>query len=160
MKQHEKTVYLVTHGKKLRGTNPMMTRDGFHEVERLKPLLPHDPPLVVCGTGRRHQGILIALGLWARETKWTALIGGPESLEDHGILLADGTFVQKHAYFNSDFGRPSLLEILNRVPSDTILCTGLTALRMLGKTNAKLAAVYAVRFQGVPTLGHLRIEEI
>lgn len=176
----EKTVYIVTPGDKDSGANPGMNHNGFAQVKALRPLLPpgNEIPMVICGTGRRHKDVYNALDLVCRPTFWTASVGGPESLEKaHGqdmVILADGTPVTRASYTTTDDGMASMQAVLNSAPDNSVICSGRPSMIMLGKKDARSAAVYRITFESpapgnpgikfegtpVPALDNLEIQEI
>lgn len=141
-----KTIFVVTHGDKFSGKNPGMTRNGAKQVRALRPLLPNNPPVVVCGTGRRHINVARALKL--QPTRFTPAVGGPDSLEivngEKVILLADGTAIRPDQYTGLDDMALALTEIIFSLPDGSVICAGRPSIIMLGEANAKSSAVYKI----------------
>lgn len=149
-------VYVVTHGDKFKGPNPGMTPEGFAQVAALRGLIPRNPSLVVIGTGQRHLDVAAALYLtcWAEDTdqistgriplRVTPVVGGPESLEDDTILLANGTKVARDQYTGTKDGRKSMSQLIDSLPDDAVVCAGRPSMILLGKADAKSAAVYRI----------------
>ena len=161
----KKKIFIVTNGDKITGPNPPMNAADFSSVERLKKLIPSNPELVACGTGRRHEDIRLGLGLETAKTVWTELVGGPESLimlDGHRhILLADGRIIPMSSYMSpAYYAAPSLLGLLNEFPDNTVICSGCSVMAALGKKDAEPLAVYCVTFEGVATLSNLEICEV
>lgn len=176
----KKTVYVVTHGDKSSGANPGMTASGFEQVRALRPLLPpgSEIPVVYVGTGKRHIDVYNVLDLVCLPTRWTASVGGPESLEKiHGqdiVVFANGTPVTRASYTTTDDGLASMVAVLNNAPHNSVICAGRPSMIMLGKKDAKSGAVYRITFESpdpgnpgikfegtpVPALDNLEIQEV
>lgn len=137
-------IYVVTHGNKLEGPNPGMNADGFAQVQQLAPHLPKDPPVVVCGTGKRHHDIAKALGL--TPTRWTAVVGDATSLEKIGgkrmIMLPDGTTIPREQYTTPEDLAPATQALVMSLPDGAVICAGRPAMIALDLPGAKNGAVY------------------
>jgi hypothetical protein len=140
------SVFVVTHGDKFFVPNPGMTTEGFAQVRVLRRLLPENPPTVVCGTGTRFIHVAAVLGL--EPTRYTAVVGGPDSLEivdgKKVIVLADGTTVEPAQYTTLADEAPAAKAVVASLPDGSIVCAGRASMIMLGEPNAKSAAVYRV----------------
>lgn len=148
-----RTVYIVTHGKKAKGPDPAMTELGLAQVSTLRDKLPDSPTLVLCGTGRRQQDVAAALGFIP--DRYSAVVGGPESLEIDGrgadvIILANGTSVPYDRDSTERDGALSMKALVLSLPNETVITTGRVALIMLGLELeiAQSGAVYAVQHDG------------
>lgn len=123
-----------------------MTPKGFEQVATLRPLLPDNPPAVICGTGRRHIDVAGALGL--EPTRYTAAVGDPDSLEVVNgrkvVILAAGAVVQYDRYTTLADVAIACKKVIANLPDKAVVCAGRQALIMLGYTEAKSAAVYKV----------------
>ncbi|OGE87798.1 MAG: hypothetical protein A3J07_03745 [Candidatus Doudnabacteria bacterium RIFCSPLOWO2_02_FULL_49_13] len=152
-----KRVYIVTHGDKETGANPNMTPVGFSQVQALQNRLPSQPSMVLVGTGRRHLDVATALGyitchrsvrLRHPDTRFTPVVGGPESLEkikgEDLILLADGATLPRNLYTGTEDGAQSMIQLLLTLPDNSVICAGRPSMILLGKKDAKSAAVYRV----------------
>jgi len=165
-----KTVWIVTHGEKNRGPDPIMTLEGLRQVNELRSLLPSKVEFVVCGTGYRHQEMLEALGLENAPTiRWTPAVGGPESLEGDTVVLPNNQGVSRELYYVADERAAGILAVLQAVPDGAVICAGRPAIIALGEGDrrAKSAAVYkitwpeaVVSFETAPALASLRIEQV
>lgn len=147
MRKLSAEIFVVTHGKKENCANPGMTEEGMREVQSLKKLLPTNLTLIISGTGKRHLDVARALGI--KIDRYTAVLGGPESLEKiyerEVILLADGTQVRKDQYTTLPDTEIALKTLILSLPGGTVVCAGRpTMIMMLGKTDAKSAAVYRI----------------
>lgn len=143
----KKTVIVVTHGDKYSCPNPGMTPEGFAQVAALRNLLPLSPPAVVCGTGKRHLDVAKALAL--TPTRYTAAVGGPDSLEiiagKKFVLLADGTLVPHDGTYTTLADETQAIrQVIADLPDNAIVCAGRPSMIMLGNKEAKSAAVHAV----------------
>jgi hypothetical protein len=140
------TIFIVTHGEKFPGKNPEMTEDGFKQVAALRPLLPEVISAVVCGTGKRHLDVAVALSL--EPTRYTLNVGGPESLEKIDgklcVVLADGTAVPRDLYTGTDDGKAAMASVVLSLSDGAVICAGRPSMILLGVNDAKGAAVYAV----------------
>ncbi len=142
-----------------------MTAEGFEQVQALKPHLPTKPALVICGTSRRHIETRLALGLGDTATRWTPVIGGPESPVQNGkvVLLADGTSVPLDSFGLSkslDERRAVMLAVLGVIPDGAIVCADCDVMSALGHDDVRPAALYQVTFAGAPPFDNLEIKEI
>ena len=132
-------VFIVTHGSKYPGADPEMTPEGFRQIQALANDLPTHPSEVICGTGRRHQNVVEALGLLAN--CWNALVGRPESLEHDGtVTLACGRSIPRERYDKRGM-KEALLALLASLPDDAVICAGRPVLNDLGD-KGESAAVY------------------
>jgi len=142
----KKEIYAVTHGEKGSGPNPGMTEKGKKDVAKLKPYLPENPSDIICGTGQRHLDVAEALNL--TPTNWTAVVGGPESLQkminEYLIILANGKPLYQETYTTLADTAPSTLSKIVNAPDKTIVCAGRPCMIMLGVADAKGAAVYKI----------------
>lgn len=167
-KKMKKTLFIVTHGDNYSGLNPGMTASGFEQVRALSPLLPpaSEIPVVYIGTGKRHIDMHNVLDLVCLPTRWTASLGGPESLEkiqgQDMVVLANGTTVTRASYTTTDDGVPSMLAVLNRAPNNSVIYSGHPNMIMLRKKNAKPAAVYRISYDNAHLfdLTDLEIQEV
>lgn len=147
-------IYVVTHGEKFKGANPCMTDQGFNEIKNLKGLLPVNPSIVVIGTGARFCDVALALDLVTDSAdirltsqfrmRFTPVVGGPESLEGEFVLLADGTKVPRDQFTGTEDGKASMTELVCSLPDNAVICAGRVAMILLGKEDAKSAAVYQI----------------
>jgi len=141
-----KEIYVVTHGDKEIGPNPGMTEKGKRDVAKLKQNLPENPSDIICGTGKRHIDVAEALGLTPRN--WTAVVGGPESLQkvkdEYVIMLANGEVLEQKAYTTLADTAPSTKAKIINATDQTVVCAGRPCMIMLGVADAKSAAVYKI----------------
>lgn len=160
----KKTVYVVSHGEKYAEINPSMTEAGFAQVSALKPLLPANPPLIICGAGKRHDDIREALNFNGSPTIWTPSVGGPESLEiiegKKMVIMADGKTVPLESFPVGKDRTAAMLAVLEDAPDNAVICAGRPAAISLGVKDAKSAVVYRVTWEGEPTLNNLEVQEV
>ena len=165
----KKTVYVVNHGDKNTGANPGMRKSGFAQISALKPLLPANPPLIICGAGSRHEDVRRALNFnCGCPTIWTPSVGGPESLEKiqgkDTVILADGMTVPLGSFPVGKDRTAAMLAVLEDTPDNAVICAGRPAMISLGVKDAKSAAVYRVNIcspeTGSLTLDFLEIQEV
>ena len=139
-------IYIVTHGKKFIGPNPWLSKIGFNEVYRLRPLLPENPSEVICGTGKRHINTAKVLGL--RPTRYTSVVGGPESMElvdgRKIVILADVTYVPFEQYTTTADTVIALNALILSLPNNSVICAGRPCVIAAGYKDAKSAALYRV----------------
>ncbi|MBU0597980.1 hypothetical protein KKF61_03200 [Patescibacteria group bacterium] len=138
------TIYVFTHGDKAADANPGMLYHGFCQVESLKPHLPPDPTTILCGTGRRHWDVAIALGLTTSSLTFTSVVGRPESsTEDGKIMLPNGIVIEFANYDLTGF-KEALLALFNSLTSTVVICAGRPCLKYLGIKEAQSAAMYKI----------------
>lgn len=144
-------VYVVTHGEKCQGENPRMTVKGMRQMRLLEERLPRQRSEIVCGTGKRHFGVLLALAL--SPTRITAVVGGPDSLEIIGeekkIVLAGGKKIDPDIYTTVKDLKPAALALVAELPHNTIVAAGRPFMKMLGHKDPRDAAVYEIRVVAV-----------
>lgn len=166
----KKTVYVVNHGDKNTGINPGMTEAGFSQVNALKTLVPADPPLIICGAGKRHDDVRVALDFPGSPTVvWTPSVGGPESLEKidgrNMVVMADGKTVPLESFPVGKDRTAAMLAVLEDAPDNAVICAGRPAAISLGVKDAKSAAVYRINIYcqsitGSLALDNLQIQEV
>ena len=139
-----------------------MTTMGFVEVRSLRNLLPKQPSAIVCGTGKRHIDVAMALGLTS--TRYTAAVGGPDSLEviqgEKVILLADGTQVAYNAYTTLPDEEIAIRQVIANLPNNAVVCAGRPSMIMLGHKDAKSAAVHEVFVENGQITGFQVVTEL
>ncbi|MBI2636775.1 MAG: hypothetical protein HYW81_01120 [Parcubacteria group bacterium] len=145
------TKYVYTHGDKEDGPDPGMTEEGFAQVETLRDVVLTAPSQVVCGTGQRHFDVALALKLGPH--RFTAVVGGPDSLEKdlldaqgkrRVVLMACGYAVPPDQYTTLQDMAPACKALIASLPDQARICAGRPCMIMLGNEDAKSAAVYAV----------------
>lgn len=145
-----KKMYIVTHGAKEDGSNPAMTEEGFKQIASLRPQLPCSET-IVCGTGKRHLDVARALGF--TPTRYTAVVGGPESLNsERKIVLSDGTIVESAIYTTEPDSHKAIIALLSELPNDTIICAGRPLMIGLDKKDAKSGKIFIVTFDDNDTI--------
>lgn len=142
----KKNIFVVTHGDKHHGANPSLTPTGVEQNEALRSFLPHKPEMVISGTGKRHLDVATALGL--TPNRYTATVGGPDSLEMVGekrmIILANGSLVNFDDYTTLADTEIAIKKVVTELPHNSVICAGRPSMIMLGKNDAKNAAVYEI----------------
>lgn len=152
-------VYIVTHGKRNDGPDPGMTLEGFSDVAALRHLLPHNPSVVVCGTGRRQRQVAQALGLIP--SCYSTVVGGPEGLDAQlhdgvqMIVLADGEMIPYSMDTTETDLKPSMTGLVLGLSNNAVICSGRVSLLALGLTleQAKSGAVYVIMHDDGRILG-------
>ncbi|MEK9180618.1 MAG: hypothetical protein AAB871_00075 [Patescibacteria group bacterium] len=144
--------FIVTHGAKQRGSNPLMLLEDLQKITALRGLLPETPPAVICGTGRRHLDVAEALGL--KPTNYTGVAGDPESLEiieigdgtgkREVVRLACGTLIPLAICSTPEDMSPAVIAKVVSCADQTVWCSGRPTMIALGLSNAKSATIYQV----------------
>ena len=132
-----------------------MTEKGFDQVRALAKFLPGRVREVICATGRRHINVAEALNL--RPTRFTAVLGGPDSLEVFGqakmIVLADGMALNPKLYTTLEDMAPAAKALIASLPDSSVLCVGRPTLIMIGHKDAKSGAVYRITCENGDIVG-------
>ena len=148
MADTETLIYAVTHGDKFSGrANPGMTNEGFCQIQNLfKHFVIANPGEIVCGTGKRHKDIAVALDI--EPSRYTPVLGTPDSLEivngKKMIVLADGTAIEPEKYTAVVDMEDAAKKLIASLPTNSIICVGRPAIMMLGHADAKSVAVYGI----------------
>lgn len=140
-------IYIAAHGDKFNGPNPGMTEKGFEQIKALRHLIPKNPSLVICGTGRRHLDVAKALNL--NPDRYTSWAGDPDSMEiiiggTKIIILADGALLEPNKYTSLIDNAPTAKIQVAGLPDKSVVCSGRPLMIMLGRIDARSAAVYKV----------------
>lgn len=130
-------VYLITHGEKAFGPDPVLSRKGTKEIERLK--LPEGIILIVAGTGKRFRDILriVCKQLPGIPVKHSPFCGSADSLEANkkDVTLADGTTVSLDDYISIENDCFDVWDFIFDLPDKTLLCAGGELMIALGLGN-------------------------
>lgn len=147
----EESVFLVTHGAKQRGVDPLMKPEEIQKVANLRQFLPVSPTCVVCGTGQRHQDVADALDL--TPTQYSGVAGDPESLEiitvnGEGkreiVRLSYGKIIPLAMCSTPEDMEPAVKAKMLAAPANAIWCSGRPTMIALGLKNAKSGTVYRI----------------
>ncbi len=143
-----KKVFVVPHGAKFPGPDPLMTSEGVEQIGTIKSHLPTDLSQVWRGEGRRHGQVAEVLGL--TPTHYNGLWGPASSVERRPdgpmTVLPDGTvfpFSPKDAWIF----RASLLALIEaEVMDGAVVCAGRESLMALTgkKANELKTGLYKV----------------
>jgi len=143
-----KTVFVIPHGAKSAGPDPLMTPEGCEQVRTLKSHLPAEISQVWRGEGRRHSQVAEVLGL--TPTHYSGLWGPASSVERRSdgpvTVLPDGTvfpFSPKDAWIF----KASLLALIEaEVMDGAVVCAGRESLMALTgkKANELKTGLYKV----------------
>lgn len=90
-------IYLITHGDRTNGPDPVHTKEGIAQIENLA--CPEGINLIVSGTGKRFLQILEIIRKKLPEVpiKYSPFCGGPEGFEgDDQVVLTDGRVINYH----------------------------------------------------------------
>jgi hypothetical protein len=131
-------IYLITHGKRESGPDPVHTAEGLEQIEALP--IPTDVCMIISGAGRRfletmeiiHRKVPSAL------VKYSLFCGGPEG--DRGadeIILTDGRVVRYADYIGIHNGPLDMWQFIASLSDRTLLCAGGALMLGLG-----LEAIY------------------
>lgn len=151
-----KTVWLVTHGETDSEPNPGLTAAGLTATERLKERLPEfipngQPTEIHCGTGRRQQQALEALGFNVEQAMFSDLWGGAATLvrgsNPKMIRLGHGTCITWDQYLSPAHLAAAIQPIIAGLPDNSLICSGRPVLVRLGVAAEKgqSGALYALR---------------
>jgi len=121
-------VYLITHGERTSGPDPVHTPNGLDQIKTLVPLIPQNIALIVAGTGKRFLEILeiVRQKLPKAEVKYSPFCGGPEGYEESDIVvLPGGRRVDYHKeYLGISNGPVDMWQFVWTLPPNTLLCSG------------------------------------
>lgn len=141
-----KRIFFVTHGDKYPGANPGMTETGFEQIKALRQFFPSQPTHVVCGTGRRHLDVALALNL--TPNRYSSIFGDGDSMEKvegiNMVILPDGTKLPMEAHTTLDDLSLAMKYVMSQLPDNTVVCAGRGLMIMIGADGALSAAVYLV----------------
>lgn len=123
-------IYLITHGDRFNGSDPIHTPDGLRQINSLP--IPQDVKCVVSGTGRRFLeilGIVRSKLPYAPFVKYSPFCGGTEGYEVREnkelIILTDGRTVDYRAeYVGVSNGPLDMWMFVSPLPDKTLLCAG------------------------------------
>ncbi len=143
-----KTIFIVTHGKRNSGPDPLMTEVGVEQVRALRDKLPESPSFVLCGTGRRMRQVADTLGL--TPNAYSSAVGNSDAQDvdedkSEWLVFANGDRVPFALdRTDQDFG-PSVEKIVRELPHNSVITTGRAIVIGLGVPlkEAKSGVVYA-----------------
>lgn len=121
-----KKIWLITHGLRHMGANPVHTKEGLEQIRNLP--LPQRTPLAVSGTGARFLEILeiVQEKCDVQEVKYSPFCGSVDGLENDGnVVLVDGTLVNlKNDYLSLSQPCFDAWAFVESLSDGTILCAG------------------------------------
>lgn len=127
-------VYLITHGERHKGSDPVHTRKGLAQIRALP--LPKDVSLIVSGTGKRFLEVLgiVRKKLPSVPVKYSIFCGGPEGFEGNDqVVLTDDRRVDFHEeYVGISNGPLNMWEFIQSLPDNALLCAGTGLILGLG----------------------------
>lgn len=133
-------IYLITHGERHYGPDPVHTGQGLLQIQSLREHLKNlKINLIVVGTGRRFCQIYeqIRPSMNGIPVKRSPLCGSADGLEKNGcVVLTDGTIVPPKMYV-SIIDNPfiDIWGFVNNLPDGTLLCSGGELMIALGFSN-------------------------
>jgi hypothetical protein len=141
-------VYLVTHGLRNSGPDPVHTPEGIAQIAALREKVASLPiSTIIVGTGRRFQEIFETL-MVGKETRWkyipvfhSPLCGSADGLEKDGkVILTNGRKVSMDSYMGlNNCVAINIWRFLADLPDNALLCAGGELMITLGfeKFNQK-----------------------
>ena len=128
------SVYLITHGDRNFGPDPIQTQMGNGQINAMCIAIVRIPvSMVVVGTGKRFQEIYGLIGsfrghLWRQSTplKCSPLCGSADGLEPDGtVILTNGRLVEQENYIGI-INNPAIdiWKFIEGLPDNALLCAG------------------------------------
>ena len=128
-------IYLVTHGERFEGADPLHTKLGHRQIAGIK--VPKNATGIMRGTGKRHTELaLVVSGKLPDETPifTSPLVGSADSFNKDGtVTLANGIIVRGKDYVGL-MGTPglNLWGVIAGFPDKTLICGGVDVMLALG----------------------------